>query len=91
MGSKRLRARRERRWIEDPRCQDCGVETIPPELVKKGQRSRMATLEHLDSRLNPMRGSGGVNEIRTTILCYKCNQKRALLEQHFGPGARVRG
>ncbi len=75
MGSKKLRARRERRWAEDPHCRHCGVYTIPPEdITGGGTAPNMATLEHLDGRLDPMRGHSGQDELRTTILCYECNQ-----------------
>jgi len=38
----------------------------------------MATLEHMDSQVNLMRGSyQNTNEPRTTLLCFGCNQEKA--------------
>lgn len=76
------KVRRERKWAEDPRCRRCGIVTIPPEEIESDwQLPRMATLEHVDTRMNPMRGCAGHDVVRTSLLCRDCNQKVATYEQ----------
>lgn len=37
----------------------------------------LCTLDHLDSRLNPMRGKRPPGEVRHVAACWKCNNERA--------------
>lgn len=82
-----MKRRRNRLWQEDPRCRRCGVVTVlPTQLIAeygvegntltkhlpKEVMDRMATIEHLRSRLNPTRGSDFSEA--TTLYCYRCNQ-----------------
>ena len=40
--------------------------------------SSMCTIEHLESRLNPLRGKfGGGRSVRTVAACFQCNRVRA--------------
>jgi hypothetical protein len=85
--SKSLKKQRQRKWQADPRCEQCGVVTMLPEhLARRFHqpvlnlagipaefRNRMATIEHVRSRLHPLRrvGTG-----KHQLLCWLCNQKR---------------
>lgn len=80
---KKYKSRRTKLWREDPHCRNCGVLTILPEMRRKDlirnnvNLTNMATLEHLNSRLNPERLKPNYSsEIRTTLLCYKCNENK---------------
>lgn len=82
-----IRKRRYRHWKKNPHCRDCGILTILPEKIPQSKRTvkltpNMATLEHLRSRFDPSRTVPNVsNEIRTTLLCGKCNNERGRIEQ----------
>lgn len=78
----RLKRRRLKLWIQDSRCRFCRVHTMLPEHVHAGLASKevMATIEHLDSRYNPLRGTYR-NQERTTLACWKCNNDRNRKEQ----------
>ncbi len=76
---------RIRLWKEDPHCRFCKVLTILPESlpaeIKNGRRNiksvpdNMATIDHLESRLNPVRRKlRGM--LSVTLSCNKCNFER---------------
>ena len=81
----RLRKRREKLWLEDPRCRFCGIYTLlkSGEGIAQPEKDRLATIEHLDSRYNSGRGTH--NGERTTLACWKCNNKRNQIEQELIP------
>ena len=66
---------REQNWL----CYYCGLKmTKPRQRQHKGcsHRDDEATLEHLDDRFDPARGTRR-GEIRRVAACRKCNQDRA--------------
>lgn len=85
----RFKARRKRLWRKNPRCRNCGVVTILPEdmmkrygitdgskmmsLISREDSDRMATIQHLVSRLDPNRTKHKPNEIRYDLWCNRCN------------------
>lgn len=80
---KRLR----RMHAEDPCCRFCGVLTWVPEpgdnrAHMKPDRDTMATIEHLDTKYSPFRGTyNGRRALpRTTLACWRCNNRRNALE-----------
>ena len=75
-----VKKRRTNLWNRDPHCYYCGCLTILPDDVEgykdkghiKVTPNNMATIEHLISRLHPLRGkTKGI----TTLACYKCNNE----------------
>ena len=81
---KAVAERREKMWRSDPRCRQCREPTWLPtgEPTRKGiDYSRMATIEHTISRLNPRRGSPG----SWTLVCRECNQKNGDLDMQRWP------
>jgi hypothetical protein len=62
---------------QDGKCIWCGeemlfIEHIPPRIMKNAP-DNLCTLEHLDDRYNPNRGTYPVGEIRVGASCKKCN------------------
>lgn len=88
--SKNYYNKRRAMFTKNKLCVFCGVEMILPEDVpfhktKKGwgkrQPPNMCTIEHLYSRLNPLRGQPELTEgARVIICCRKCNVERARWE-----------
>lgn len=86
-GTGQLQERRHKLWLEDPKCRNCGIETIPPqdlidkygEYVSKWPKEvhdRMATLEHTITRFDPKSKTLGRNSNPvTTLFCAKCNEE----------------
>lgn len=75
LSEKRWRKRLRLYEFQGGKCFWCNGEMI---LVKghiEPQPANLATLEHLDDRLDPARGSF-VGERRVVLACYRCNQKR---------------
>ena len=77
--------RRDRLFKRRPYCFFCGVQLTHPKTINRGAGTtksnydNMATIEHLDSNLSPLRGAfSGV--ARTVLCCYKCNQERNEVE-----------
>lgn len=87
----RLRKRRERLWLNDPHCENCGKLTILPEQLPgykpgiglKGyeQPSNMATIQHRYSKNNPKRKFYIPGERRHLLWCHECNKKDNIEEQ----------
>lgn len=76
--TRKLRARRNKLWAEDPHCRQCGVLTVLPQNTRNHKLSNLATIEHIYSKLNPKRLiQPEVNEIRRILLCQKCNLENA--------------
>ena len=90
-----VKRRRRKLWLQDPTCRFCGILTILPEdLPPNSVKNTKATIEHLDSRYNPMRGayqgmSGKIAE-RCTLACWKCNNDRNKVEQEQVPIEELR-
>ncbi len=88
---RRLRRRLNRLWAEDPNCRFCHKPTLHPifytdrEKRKLGIRDKLATIEHLDSKNNPLRGTYPTDEPRTTLACWRCNNDRNRAEQESIP------
>jgi len=66
--------------IQDKRCHWCNVQCMLP---KKGKNTphpppNFATLDHLYSKLNPLRNNANKNEV--VMACYKCNHTRGKLD-----------
>jgi len=82
----KLRRRRKHLWESDPNCVFCGRMTVLPKRgVKHGQtRDNLATIEHLDSKYNLMRGKFKNTE-RTVLCCWRCNNDRNKCEQQNVP------
>ncbi len=84
---KAIRKRREKLWLEDPTCKNCGVPTILPKdiegMVKPDGVPRdvevpdnMATIQHIYPRNHPERHRKNKNnEERRILWCYKCNKE----------------
>lgn len=77
---------RARMWRANPHCYWCGVETVLIEGHHGQQKpSNMATIDHLYSRLHPLRHTqprrGGGGERRLVLACDECNQRRARAEE----------
>lgn len=75
-------ARRLRMFRRDPHCYWCGIQTV---LGAEGQ-SNHATVDHLYSRLHPLRPTYHVaGSDRTAVLhvlsCAQCNQARGLADE----------
>ena len=51
--------------------------------IRKGVKipPNMATIEHLDSRMNPERGKAPLGKRRRVAACYECNQLRGQLDK----------
>lgn len=83
--TRRLRKRREKLWLENPRCRFCGIHTLlkSSEGVAQPEKDRLATIEHLDSRYKSDRGTH--NGERTTLACWRCNNDRNKVEQEAIP------
>jgi len=69
------------------KCYYCGCSTIKPEDIPKGSSNKdtMATLEHVYSKYNPLRGL----EPQVYVLsCFKCNHEKGLedIEKHKNNG-----
>jgi hypothetical protein len=86
MSDRRLQRRRNRLWADDPSCHWCGKETVLPMDLPGGGNDqtepRMATIDHLDSRLDETRGAFPNHEItRTVLACRECNERRGSTRQ----------
>lgn len=69
-------------WKQDPHCRQCGRLTVLS--VYKNHKAipdNTATLEHVFSRLNPLRLLKTPGVKRRTLLCRACNQTNGLKEQ----------
>ena len=81
------KAKRLRLWKKNPHCYYCGIATVLYPYSgdnKEPIPDNAVTLEHLDSRYNPMRGRRR-GERRIVIACHKCNQKWNSIEQATVP------
>jgi hypothetical protein len=89
VSNSKQRNRRNRLFAQNPVCHWCGVLTSHPhEYGAKAQNGlwklqnpkyHMATLDHLDSKLNPNRGKRKGKK-RTVLACIECNEYRSYLE-----------
>lgn len=91
--NKRQHRRRDRLFRQNPFCHWCGVLLSHPQeygtwdkhgiFRLKRPAYHMMTLDHLDSRLNPNRGSfyGVPGKPRTVLACKECNEYRSRLEE----------
>lgn len=69
-------------WTEDAHCRQCGQPTILFE--QKNHQTvppNAATIEHVFSRLHPLRRHQTPDVKRRTLLCQKCNQENSEKEQ----------
>ena len=69
--------RRRRLFQENPFCSFCDCK-----LRERPNGNNAATLEHIISRNNPLRGKA---EGKTVLACKKCNNERAAAEQRAMP------
>jgi 5-methylcytosine-specific restriction endonuclease McrA len=80
--TKRLRRIRKRLWDQDKRCHYCKEETVW--WVKEGKEKmppNAATLDHIISRLNPVRHTLPYYPSSLIVLaCNKCNNERGARE-----------
>ena len=93
-----IRLRRRRLWERSPLCRRCGVETVLPDGILEERDGRkylpkpiprnLATIQHYDSRLSPLRGSFAGEE-RTTLWCWRCNNRDGAKEQAGLPLAEL--
>lgn len=94
-----LKRRRIKLWNESPACRWCGVETILPEELARRYgdankapyevAQRMATIEHVHSRLSGRYQTHGREET-LTLFCRKCNNERGAQEMRSLPIEEVR-
>ncbi len=77
MISPQQRKRRDRLFLQDPKCRFCHVQMVHPKDIKQGDPApkNMLTLEHLNTRASLERENVS-NKESTTICCFACNQKR---------------
>lgn len=83
LGNSRLGRRKVRLWLSDPRCHWCGRVTVLASLIgKRRQFAELATIDHLYSRLHPLRSAPKRHprEERTVIACHECNLRRSQRE-----------
>lgn len=70
---------------ENPNCHWCGELTVltnEPSLNKSNINPKMATVDHIISRLHVERWvKRGPDERRKVLACYECNQRRAMEEE----------
>lgn len=81
---------RLKKWVVDPHCKYCGVETILPEhCQEKGKAAppHMATIDHKYSRFTDMRYS---KEQELILCCNLCNNYRAQVEEDKIPIEELR-
>lgn len=86
-------------WNDSPICRWCGVDTILPEELARlygnanaappDMADRMATIEHLNSRLSGRRRQT-YGEETLTLFCRKCNNAKAKHEMESLPIEEVR-
>lgn len=67
--------------MKDPRCHWCRetTELVIGEFSHGHLKPHMATTDHLDDRLSPMRGR--MPGPRTVLSCWQCNQDRSVISQ----------
>jgi len=67
-------------WVKDPHCHYCGIETILSHDMPQGVSylPNMATIDHVYSRLNPLRQT---QRQKLVLSCNLCNNYRARLEE----------
>jgi hypothetical protein len=68
--------------FQDGKCHYCGAVMVlgfPKPRKGHSHGKRLATFEHLDSRLSPERGAHA-GEIRVVLACSDCNQKQNDIE-----------
>ena len=78
-----LRTKKLKLWNSNPHCFWCGCLTIlTNDAQQKGNPDpRMATVDHLYSRYNPMRWTRPKpGELRLVLACVECNSKRQVAE-----------
>lgn len=77
----KLQRIRKRMFKDNPNCPFCNVLMVLPESLSDSSRGQnnMCTIEHIYSRLNPLRNRNNRNEIM--ILCMKCNANKARAEE----------
>ena len=82
MSTKPLQKQRDRLYQKQGgKCYYCKKQMVKRWPHRPGETipDNLATLEHLDSRLNPMRGRF-VNELRHAVVCKSCNEAKAAEE-----------
>ena len=73
----RLRRIRNKLFEENPFCHWCGKAVIKLEGEwGRNIQPNLATLDHLYSRLHPLRTAPRPNDPAFVLACYKCNHKR---------------
>ncbi len=79
----RLAKQRIKLWNENPNCYYCGCLTVLVTDRNGGKAlDNEATIEHLYSRINPLRYTPNLNhEKRRVLSCYKCNNNKSKEEQ----------
>lgn len=67
-------------WVKDPHCHYCGIETILSHDMPQGVTyvPNMATVDHVYSKLNPLRDRV---QQKFVLACNLCNNYRARLEE----------
>lgn len=84
----RLRRRRAKLWhANDGRCFWCGVVTVlPAGAPRRGVPApqNLATIDHLDDRYSPARGTMKGEE-RTVLACGRCNNERQKIATRAQP------
>lgn len=74
--------RRRELWEQDPHCHWCGVETKLYHKFSGGRTEPdQATLDHLYTRLDPLRYRHDHARQVFVLACYKCNWERGLVSQ----------
>ena len=74
--SGRIKRKRIALWQRDPNCHWCGQYTILPEHVRGADKRKMATIDHLWTRLDPERTIPCRGERRLVLACAECNNHR---------------
>jgi hypothetical protein len=88
MSSTAKRALRARLWARSQKCHWCGRQMTLPPWPTRTPPPNGCTIDHLDSRLSPARGSSP-GARRRVLACYACNHARNETEQQALPLAEV--
>lgn len=75
MSNEKLKRRRAKLHARDPQCHWCRTPTVLIEGHVRHKPANMATIDHLDDRFSPLRGTMGGQE-RTVLACDACNNRR---------------
>ena len=85
--TQRLNQRRKRLFKKNPYCVHCGVKMILPEEIGyinqsnnrrklKSYPDNLCTIDHIFSKVHPLKISGELKKGKTIICCSKCNNRK---------------